>query len=317
MKKGIANMFYNVSVFDYHGRECEIRIYEKPIFNGGVKCDEYGVIKARYEHWLNDDWCPFVDGFDESEIVDGMVKVHDIDEIEDRAKKSAQCSFSRTRSRVYQLARGNEWLWFITFTFDKRKCDRYDWIGTSVRLKEYLGYMRKKHIEAGYDFKYMVVPEQHKDGAFHFHGIFGSCDSHLLQIKRYLPDKGFWLVDSWHWGFSSATQVKDDLAVSNYITKYFTKDMMAVSKGKKRYWASRNLSLPERCNLGVRAQDESGIRVPIQEALLDSITHSSVVEGPAGSVTYLQCNVSAAEVIDALCNANVVVEEAELCGAGN
>lgn len=45
-------------------------------------------------------------------------------------------------------------------------------------------------------------------------------------------------------GFTTATRVKKNEAVTKYITKYTTKDLMEHIKGKKKYWASRNLNLP-------------------------------------------------------------------------
>lgn len=310
-------MFYNVSILDFHGRECEVRVYSSPVGNDGFRCDDDGVILDRRSKWQDDDWSPFTDGFDEDEIVDDMVRVHDLDEMEKRAKESARCSLSRTKNKVYQLARGNEWKWFVTFTFGPTKTDRYSWEETSGKLRNYLWYMAKQHTDLGLDLRYIVVPEMHKDGAWHFHGIFGGCKNSILKITTFLPDKGFWLVDSWRWGFSSATEVKDDLSVSNYITKYFTKDMVSVTKCKKRYWASRNLELPDRANFSVSAKDESGIRIPIEHALADMVSHVNVVEGVSGTVTYLQVAGSMEQVIDSLSAANVRIEEAELRGAGS
>lgn len=300
-------MFFNISIFDFHGRECEVRIYDSPVGNDGFRCDDNGVILPRVSRWLEDDWSPFVDEFCEDDVVNGMVKVHDMDEVERRAKESARCSLSRTKNKVYQLARGNEWKWFVTFTFAPIKANRYDWDETSGKLRHYLWYMAKKHAEAGKDFRYIVVPEMHKDGAWHFHGIFGNCEDSILKIDRKLSGKDFWLVDSWGWGFSSASEVKDDLSVSNYITKYFTKDMVSVTRNKKRYWASRNLEAPARVNLSVRANSEEGIRVPCEHVLGDLVNHVNVVEGPNGTVTYLQVSGSMEQVVDVLSSANVQV----------
>ena len=309
-------MVYNVSVLDFQGRECEVRIYEKPIQSGGMRCDENGVKIERKGKWLEDAWCPFVDGFPEEKIVDGMVRVHDIEEVERKAQDSVRSSLGRTKSKVYQLARGHSWEWFITFTFSPGKCVRYEWDETAGRLSEWLSYQRKRHAGGGYDLKYMVVPEQHKDGAWHFHGIFAGCSNRVLGLQPSAVS-GVWNANAWRWGFSTATPVKDELAVSNYITKYITKDMVSVSKGKKRYWASRNLTPPAKVNFSVRATSAAGIRSPIQDALGDMLSRSSTIEGPNGAVTYLQVAGGPEEIYNALADAAVQVEEIEVSQEAN
>ena len=45
-------------------------------------------------------------------------------------------------------------------------------------------------------------------------------------------------MDDWKLGFSVATKVTDTYKVSNYITKYITKDLCAITPGKQRYFVS-------------------------------------------------------------------------------
>lgn len=52
-------------------------------------------------------------------------------------------------------------------------------------------------------------------------------------------------VGKYRLGFSTATKVRDPRRVTQYIGKYVTKDLCAVTKGKKRYWCSRNLNQAE------------------------------------------------------------------------
>ena len=242
-------MIYNMVLFSYKDRETELRLYPAPRYDDAVRCDDYGVIHDRF--FYNGDCMenPFTGEYE-------MIK--DLDEMERREAESIRCSLSRTKSKVMQLCRGENWEWFLTFTFSPEKVDRYNYEDTSSRLTDWLSGQRKKHTGDGLDLKYMVVPEKHKDGAWHFHGIFTGVKPSLFGLKQF-PGHDDFRVQSWRSGFSAATRVKDELAVSNYIMKYITKDMVSVTPGKKRYWCSRNLSLPDRYNVHLTAKSGPGL----------------------------------------------------------
>ena len=78
-------------------------------------------------------------------------------------------SISRTRRRIFELAACNTWDWFFTGTLDGEKCDRNDLNGTFKRLSQFVRDYRKK--QTGERIMYLIVPERHKDGAWHFHGL--------------------------------------------------------------------------------------------------------------------------------------------------
>lgn len=46
-----------------------------------------------------------------------------------------------------------------------------------------------------------------------------------------------------NYGFSTISKIENQKAVSNYICKYITKETVELSKGKRRYWVSKNLNL--------------------------------------------------------------------------
>lgn len=87
--------------------------------------------------------------------------------IEEYARKS--CSRA-----IYDIARSDCWEWFLTYTFEQSKVDRYDYSWCSQKMSDWLKNMRR----VCPDMKYIVVPEQHKDGAWHFHGLFKNCKLH-------------------------------------------------------------------------------------------------------------------------------------------
>ena len=165
-------------------------------------------------------------------------------------------SLKRTKSKIYNYAKCNEWDYFVTFTFDGEKVNRYDFDECSNKLSKWLNNLRR----SSPGLSYIVVPEQHKDGAWHFHGLFAGLDeSEIVWTGKYVikkvckkgcrtrfvkTDQKIYRIGRYKLGWMTATQIQDKQRVVTYITKYVTKDMMSGLTGKKRYWASRNLQLP-------------------------------------------------------------------------
>lgn len=159
-------------------------------------------------------------------------------------------SCNRSKNELYKLARANSWDYFLTLTFSREKVsDRtnYDYL----RKITMIFFNNLKRIQP--DLKFLGVPEQHKkleknnQRAWHFHFLIANCDKltfeKLTNIAYYnkVNEEVFSLVN-WHYGFSTATKVKDNDRVTRYLSKYITKSLTAVTKGKSRYIASRNLN---------------------------------------------------------------------------
>lgn len=75
-------------------------------------------------------------------------------------------------------------------------------------------------------------------------------------------------------GFTEATMIQSLQGSQYYITKYISKDLVGVSKGKKRYWASQNLNKPKEstCILDIEEKKE------LQEELIDTIETSTRIK---------------------------------------
>ena len=160
----------------------------------------------------------------------------------DMVSDSLRVSRSRTIKKIYDIGRSNYWDWFLTFTFSPDKVDRYDFSICSKKLSFWLNNMRKRSP----DMKYLVVPEQHKDGAWHFHGLFSNVNDSEFVDSGKCTDKGqkIFNVGKYKLGFTEAIQLDGSFAVVSYICKYITKKLCEQTKGKKRYWFSRNCDLP-------------------------------------------------------------------------
>lgn len=177
----------------------------------------------------------------------------------DKEAKRLSASLSRTKRRIFEIAACNPWNWFFTGTLDGEKCDRNDLNGTFKRLAQFLRDYRKK--QTGERITYLIVPEQHKDGAWHFHGLISGLSEtelHCFGLSEQLPERIRKTIESgvnvhtWkeyerRFGWATFTAVRSQKAVSMYVTKYITKDMVASNVGTNRhlYYASQGLKKPE------------------------------------------------------------------------
>lgn len=145
-------------------------------------------------------------------------------------------SLSRTKSTVNELAMCNPWDYFITLTLDPEKYDRYNLKEYIKDLGQFIQDYKKKH---KIQIKYLLLPEQHKDGAWHIHGlIYGLPLEYLtlFTLQDRLPykvlaniEKGE-LIYNWasyaeKFGYCTLSIIKSSEKISSYITKYISKDL--------------------------------------------------------------------------------------------
>lgn len=156
--------------------------------------------------------------------------------------RSEYNTLNRTRTKIYDYARCNDFKYFVTLTFNPELVDSFDIDASYKAMHLWLMHTRVKFPE----LKYLGVPELHKSGRFHFHFLMSSdIESVLLDSGK--RDKGhvIYNVGSYRKGWSTAIELYDKEKVPSYMVKYITKDLKERSPNKKRYWASRNLALPE------------------------------------------------------------------------
>lgn len=150
----------------------------------------------------------------------------------------------RAIQMVYDIARSNPWTWFITLTFDPEKVNSFDYEECVEHLKRFTQRLQKRH------FVYLLVPELHESGRYHFHGLVKGnlpvTPAKSPYGKLLLDDKGrqIYNISIYEYGFTTATAIDDMSKAASYVAKYITKED-CVPPGKKSYWASRGLNLPE------------------------------------------------------------------------
>ena len=159
-------------------------------------------------------------------------------------------SISRTRSTVRELALCNSWDWFCTFTLSPEKYDRND---LEKFRKDFSGWVKNLNYQRSLNIRYLLVPEQHKDGAWHMHGLFSGIPSDMLvpfslvdNVPINLVKNGYYNFPAYQkkFGFCSLGAVRNNEAVAAYITKYISKDLANSDVGlnKHLYYASKGLN---------------------------------------------------------------------------
>ena len=152
---------------------------------------------------------------------------------------------TRARTKVFDLAICNEFEYFITLTINKEKLDRYELKEYIKKLGQFIRDYRKKY---EVDIQYLLIPEKHKDGAWHMHGLVkGIPKEHLHKNEHGYLD---WQEYKDRFGWCSIDKIKNKEAVAKYITKYirksFDSDRGITEKESKLYYSSRGLKRPQK-----------------------------------------------------------------------
>lgn len=166
----------------------------------------------------------------------------------------------RAKTAIHDIAACNVFQFFVTLTISPDfKVDRYSYDESSKYLSKWLDNNDFSH--------YLLVPEKHKDGAFHFHML-----ADIPQGKLIHHAGGVYRIKTYKAGYSHVTKIKDNKKLARYVTKYITKDLMdTVGKGKKTYWASRDLKRPE---------IEYNVDIPINAQHVFAAEHLDIYTAP-------------------------------------
>lgn len=173
-------------------------------------------------------------------------------------------NLSRARSKVFEYAACNNFDYFMTLTLDKNKYNRYD---LAIFIKDLGQYIRNQRKKYSIDIEYLLIPEPHKDGAWHMHGLIKGMPEEQLKlftIKDLLPNRVLNLIKQgrqiYNWvnyadkfGYCTVEKIINQEAVSKYITKYISKALKADltrEKEKKLYYATRGLKTAQKVKEG-------------------------------------------------------------------
>lgn len=257
-------MAYNLKITEYANGQLEVITYKQGVYTmldgeSSYRADmidkNADALAWRFASYVIDEKTGrgrFIPRIDDAEycynpFTEKIQRVYTVeDEIVEKKKKldNLSRSFRRTRSALYMYARQCNWEYFITLTYSPDKLEnRYDFSLCMKKVHTWINNCKKRKAE---NLLYLLVPEQHKDGAWHIHGLL--CNTTGLTFtdsgKRH-NGKIVYNLDDWKLGFSTATKVTDTYKVSNYITKYITKDLCTITSGKQRYFVSKSIPKPK------------------------------------------------------------------------
>lgn len=163
-------------------------------------------------------------------------------------------AFCRAKSMVLQYALCNLWDYFFTGTLDENKFNRYELDTYQQKSSQFIRDKRKAY---GTQLSFLLVPEPHKNGAWHIHGLLYGLPPSAL--RKFRPPEPWGLVNSdylnWpdymnKFGFCSLAPIKSPVATAFYITKYVSKDLSkrGGDLGKHLYFHSRPLQKAEKAS---------------------------------------------------------------------
>lgn len=227
---------YNLKIY-YYDTETQYRVYEKPIRTKEKPADiQEDLPKKKKPKKI----------LQRIEFDDGTF-IYGEDASEADFNRILSISLNRSKQNLIGILRANRWDYFITFTFNPRLVNSDNYYEVCINAHRYMDNLRKNYCP---DLKYVLVPELHKDGEhYHLHGVIGNTDGLQLRVSGKTDKHGhiIYNIPSWKYGWNTATEVEHTGKVSNYISKYITKDTEHLLKGKRRYWASHNCILREEC----------------------------------------------------------------------
>lgn len=150
-------------------------------------------------------------------------------------------SIGRAKKKVFDIAAMNDFEYFVTLTFDAKKIDRYSVTDVKRKLLNWL-----KNLVTRCGLKYLLIPERHKDGAIHLHGLVSGnitlSDSETVRAPSFTKPvristalkhgisldecMTIYNLPQWSLGYSMAYATYGDITnCAKYITKYITKDI--------------------------------------------------------------------------------------------
>lgn len=163
-------------------------------------------------------------------------------------------SMRRARAKLRRLALSNGFDYFVTLTLDPARIDRYDGEAVVKALGRWADNMVRRH-----GLRYILVPERHKDGAYHFHGFMAGSGLIAKESGVEWDGRPVYNLPQWTLGFTTAQRLYGDYhAAVGYCCKYIGKQDGERPLGRW-YYSGGGLREPEKlyCDLDYREVGEN------------------------------------------------------------
>lgn len=148
-------------------------------------------------------------------------------------------SMRRARANLRRLALANSFDYFVTLTLDKEKVDRYDPKAIMQKVNRIMDNLVRRH-----GWKYVLVPELHKDGAYHFHGFVAGEVEAVDSGHKDGGGRTIYNLPQWPLGFSTAQRLYGEYSAAvGYCCKYIGKQQGERPMGRW-YYSGGGLAKP-------------------------------------------------------------------------
>lgn len=293
-------MSYNARIKKYGNGTLQLTFYGRSIFTKedfGLSVNsidllsdtEVADIRNNCFYDVNDETFEFIDITPFDDISPDMLSADSTHVRTDAdIQRSLISSMNRSKRMIYDYGRSNVWEWFFTLTFarvDNFTAENYE--ECQKKVSKWFQNVKYRYCP---DMKYLIVPEQHESGAWHFHAMVSNIDEFSKKFvpavnnqefrkiygKVLLNKKGkpvrnkyfgqilrtsypdgdiIYNIPSYKFGFSTATRIQDTRRTVSYVVKYITEDLSKCTFGKRRYLPSRGLNLPEHTLLNIPPEE--------------------------------------------------------------
>lgn len=150
-------------------------------------------------------------------------------------------SMRRARSKLRRLALANDFEYFVTLTLDPAQIDRHDGAAVVRALSRWADNMARRN-----GLRYILVPELHKDGAFHFHGFMSGDGLRVVDSGVQWDGRPVYNLPQWKLGFTTAQRLYGEYrAAVGYCCKYIGKQAGERPLGRW-YYSGGALHEPEK-----------------------------------------------------------------------
>lgn len=137
---------------------------------------------------------------------------------DDEKRENREKAQRRARQEIYDIAACSEFTHFVTLTLDELKIERFDYNEIMKRVNRWLSNMVQRR-----GLAYVLIPERHKKGGVHFHGLIKG-DLRLERADARTKRGGLFNWTDWKFGFSSVEALDEEYERAvRYVCKYISK----------------------------------------------------------------------------------------------
>ncbi|HSH51366.1 MAG TPA: hypothetical protein VK982_06550, partial [Bacteroidales bacterium] len=97
-------------------------------------------------------------------------------------ENSLRQAMNRAKNKIHGYVMANDWDYWATQTFNPKKIDRFN---LDEIIKKYGKKLRNLKSRNYSDLQWLIVPEQHKNGAWHLHMFISGIPQERIKYSGY------------------------------------------------------------------------------------------------------------------------------------